>query len=183
MSSSIPVMRVALFLLSAHGLRSKYRFFPLFSPAKEKKENCPFQVKIMRYLLEVGTTAKSSDSSTFLYIRITQRAFKNPNEVVPHTVQIRMCGDGSMASVYLKDFQVTPLCSNVWEPQTEQKRPIFNANLGEVLSPFLLLCVIQKNHFLLLPRGTSSPPILGNLVLTKEGLLGLPNRPFNHEVT
>lgn len=59
-------------------------------------------------------------------------------------------------------LQVTSSYSKVWEPQTEQKAPTITANLGEVLLPFLLFYLMQKNYFFLFLKSTSSPPILGN---------------------
>ena len=75
----------------------------------------------------------------------------------PSQIPYRWATTGTPRFSILKDCQVTSLCSKVWEPWTEQKRPIFTANLGKPLSPFLLLCFIQKNHFLFFPRSISSP--------------------------
>jgi len=87
---------------------------------------------------------------------------------------------------YASRLQVTSSYSKVWEPQTEQKRPIITANLGEALSPFLLFYLIQKNYFFLFLKSTSSPPYFRQLVLvplTKEGSPKLPSKSFNPEVT
>lgn len=86
-----------------------------------------------------------------------------------------MPGDGSQALVFSKERHMTPLCS---KEQTEQK----GQTSLQGTTPFFLFCLIQKNHFLLLPRGTSSP-LLGNSVpLTEEGFPGLLNKPFNPEI-
>ena len=87
---------------------------------------------------------------------------------------------------YASRLQVTSSYSKVWEPQTEQKRPIITANLGEALSPYLLFYLIQKNYFFLFLKSTSSPPYFRQLVLvplTKEGSPKLPSKSFNPEVT
>lgn len=58
-------MRLEYFLLYAQGLRSKYRFFPLLSPAREKKGKLtalPSQ-HYDRHLIGALITTKSSDSN------------------------------------------------------------------------------------------------------------------------